>query len=485
MIFACEMQFKKKTEKWVKQKYYSLCDVYLDAFPQPNSWLISDPIGVDNVVKTVIVTIDYKTENCTAIKGGIHCKNYFHLYEHQSWQTTRLDPVTNNASYDKIAKTAPLALGIRVSQKFRVEVKKKYIFLAFHDQGSCSVLYSVTVSYYVCPISTQVSSLVSLPHTVAPANNSKPVEVGCVTDAFNNQGTLSLDCQSDGVWNISSLNGSCICREGMENAVGKCKGIPRKDNLAIDIGEMVPLTSRVFLVNTESQTERKKTERVACGKPTAHRIQPLSNVSIEDAQNINKKVFLNNVQELAHAWLTTVVFSLIVVPSAPKNVSLGFVNQSALEIQWQPPAETGVQTHVFYEVECRRPCEVEDESECVDKACRSDIIFIPRKDGLSTTKVTVGNLTSFVNYTIRVYAKNRVSEVAKLKYGVEANFTAITIRTNGSYNSKKIRLIVYTAGGGGALLLIILVVAIVVFVVSRRRRSKKSAEQAYMEALQQ
>ncbi|XP_022796262.1 ephrin type-A receptor 4-like [Stylophora pistillata] len=348
---------------WVKQKYYSLCDVYLDAFPQPNSWLISDPIGVDNVVKTVIVTIDYKTENCTAIKGGIHCKNYFHLYEHQSWQTTRLDPVTNNASYDKIAKTAPLALGIRVSQKFRVEVKKKYIFLAFHDQGSCSVLYSVTVSYYVCPISTQVSSLVSLPHTVAPANNSKPVEVGCVTDAFNNQGTLSLDCQSDGVWNISSLNGSCICREGMENAVGKCKDCPEK--------------------------------------------------RYNDESGLN----------------------CTVVPSAPKNVSLGFVNQSALEIQWQPPAETGVQTHVFYEVECRRPCEVEDESECVDKACRSDIIFIPRKDGLSTTKVTVGNLTSFVNYTIRVYAKNRVSEVAKLKYGVEANFTAITIRTNGSCKS--------------------------------------------------
>ena len=125
----------------------------------------------------------------------------------------------------------------------------------------------------------------------------------------------------------------------------------------------------------------------------------------------------------------------LAIPSAPKNVSLVFVNQSALEIQWQPPAETGFQTRVFYEVECRRPCEVEDESECVDKACRSDISFTPRKDGLSTTKVTVGNLTSYVNYTIRVYAKNRVSEVAKMKYGVEANFTAIAIRTNGSRKS--------------------------------------------------
>ncbi|XP_022796246.1 ephrin type-B receptor 3-like [Stylophora pistillata] len=210
------------------QTPYSTCDVFLDAFPQPNNWLRTDPIEVHSGVKTVFVTIQYRTRNCSSLltKGGNYCTNYFHLYEHQSWQPAELDPLTNNASYDKIAKTAPSALGIRVSQKFRVEVKRKYIVLAFHDQGSCSALYSVTVSYYVCPRSTQVSSLVSLPQTIAPANNSKSVEVGCVTDALNKQGTLSLDCQSDGVWNISSLNGSCICPEGMENAVGKCEGIP-------------------------------------------------------------------------------------------------------------------------------------------------------------------------------------------------------------------------------------------------------------------
>ena len=45
-------------------------------------------------------------------------------------------PVTNNASYDKIARTAPSALGIRVSRTFSVNVKEKYIVLTFHDQGS-------------------------------------------------------------------------------------------------------------------------------------------------------------------------------------------------------------------------------------------------------------------------------------------------------------------------------------------------------------
>ena len=125
----------------------------------------------------------------------------------------------------------------------------------------------------------------------------------------------------------------------------------------------------------------------------------------------------------------------IEIPSAPQNVNVIFVNQSTLEIQWQPPVETGVETHVFYEVECRRPCEGEDKSKCVDKPCGSDVIFKPRKDGLNITHVIVGNLTSFVNYTIKIYAKNRVSNVAKEKHRILANFKAITIRTNGSRKS--------------------------------------------------
>ena len=82
---------------------------------------------------------------------------------------------------------------------------------------------------------------------------------------------------------------------------------------------------------------------------------------------------------------------------------------------------------MFYEVECRRPCEGEDKSKC-----GSDVIFKPRKDGLNITHIIVGNLTSFVNYTTKVYARNRVSNVAKRIHGIPANFAAITIRTNGS-----------------------------------------------------
>ena len=125
----------------------------------------------------------------------------------------------------------------------------------------------------------------------------------------------------------------------------------------------------------------------------------------------------------------------LAIPSAPQNVQVIFVNQSALEIQWQLPVVTGDQTNVFYEVECHRLCESEDKSKCVDKPCGSDVIFKPRKDGLSITHVIVGNLTSYVNYTMKIYAKNRVSNVAKWKHRIEASLSEITVRTNGSGKS--------------------------------------------------
>ena len=205
---------------------YQTCDISLNGHPQPNNWLRSKPIGIHSGVKAVDITIEYLTKNCSSYSdnGGKYCKEYFDLYVHQSGQPTYPDPLTNNATYEKIAKTAPSALGIRVSQTFRANVKGKYIVLAFHDQGSCTVLYSVAVKYYVCPETVHVGALVNLPRTMAPANSSEPVVSGCTKNSVHKQGVLRVNCQSDGVWNMSSLNGRCICMEDMENTRGECKG---------------------------------------------------------------------------------------------------------------------------------------------------------------------------------------------------------------------------------------------------------------------
>jgi len=119
---------------------------------------------------------------------------------------------------------------------------------------------------------------------------------------------------------------------------------------------------------------------------------------------------------------------LLVLPTVPRSISVAFINQSAVELRWLPPAITGNWTLVYYDVDCSRPCEDADDNECVDEKCGN----LPYKDVLNVTHVMVTNLSSFVNYTFKIYAKNRVSDVAKRRHGVEGNFAAITVRTNGS-----------------------------------------------------
>ena len=122
----------------------------------------------------------------------------------------------------------------------------------------------------------------------------------------------------------------------------------------------------------------------------------------------------------------------LVLPSAPRNVHATFVNQSAVEISWQPPLVTGDSSQVFYEVDSRKSCNINDENNCVEESCGSYVSDIPNKEGLNMTRVIVTNLLPYMNYTFKVYAMNRVSEVAKRQHGIEGNFTRITTRTAGT-----------------------------------------------------
>lgn len=122
----------------------------------------------------------------------------------------------------------------------------------------------------------------------------------------------------------------------------------------------------------------------------------------------------------------------LVLPTVPRNITIAFVNQSAVELRWLPPAITGDRTHVLYDVDCRIPCDNDDDNECVDKECGNDVTYLPYKEDLDMAEVMITNLSSFVNYTFKIYAKNRVSEVAKLRHGVEGHYAQIFARTNGS-----------------------------------------------------
>lgn len=120
----------------------------------------------------------------------------------------------------------------------------------------------------------------------------------------------------------------------------------------------------------------------------------------------------------------------LVLPSAPRNITIAFVNQSAVEIKWLPTVITGDQTHVFYDVNCRKSCDI--DKKCVEEYCGAETSYNPYKDGLNMTQVIVADLLPSAKYTFKIYAKNRVSEVAKRRHGEEGKFITITVRTNDS-----------------------------------------------------
>ncbi|XP_067048824.1 ephrin type-B receptor 1-B-like isoform X1 [Acropora muricata] len=120
-------------------------------------------------------------------------------------------------------------------------------------------------------------------------------------------------------------------------------------------------------------------------------------------------------------------------PSKPRSASVYFVNESSAILTWFVPEITGTQTNVSYDVNCRPSCEY--FSGCENKTCNSDINGQLTGEGLKTTMFTAANLASFVNYTCKITAKNRVSEIAAAKTQAsesEGTVTYVNLRTKGT-----------------------------------------------------
>ena len=209
----------------------------LQSDPQPNNWLISDQIAV-NEANRIDVTVEYRITGCSTFQnsGGYYCDDKFGLYVNQSDQSIAEvdrypDPVNSTAAFEKVAEIRQ-PTNIKTYATIKVLVKGKHAILAFHNSGACTTLYSVKVTYNVCPDEPLVSSLMSLQRTVAPANESEfiRVEGNCIKDAVEVSGSLYAYCESNGEWNTSGLEG-CICKEDMQNVGGKCKGVLHFSNI--------------------------------------------------------------------------------------------------------------------------------------------------------------------------------------------------------------------------------------------------------------
>jgi len=223
-------QWAKKT---APPPRYRACTVDLkQSDPQPNSWLLSDQIAVSEANR-IDIAVQYFLTSCSSFPniGGHYCVNVFDLHVHQS--DTLIadpglypDPLSNSEAYERIAKINQTT-DKRTSETISVLVKGKHIILAFHNYGACSTLFSVKVTYNVCPDETLTSSLVSVPRTVAPANDSQPVRVkgNCTKDTFQVSSSFYVHCESNGEWNTTGLEGRCLCKEDMQNKGRMCTGL--------------------------------------------------------------------------------------------------------------------------------------------------------------------------------------------------------------------------------------------------------------------
>ena len=237
---------------------YTVCNIlkpdgssYYKSPFEPNNWLLSDLIQVTEVNR-VDVTVEYSITQCPP--SALYCKEYFDAYVWESDSIVVRDkiphPMNSNGSYRRFASLNRQSSGFAVLTVPLV-LSRLYFALGFRDQGGCKTLNSVKVTYNVCPQTTLRRTLVSVPRTLTPSNDSESISVlgECSANSVPVSNSLNVLCESNGEWNITGLGVGCVCKEDMENIEGKCAG----EYHAIKITE-----KKNKQTNKDKQTNKKK-----------------------------------------------------------------------------------------------------------------------------------------------------------------------------------------------------------------------------------
>uniref|UniRef100_A0A1A7YBT9 receptor protein-tyrosine kinase n=1 Tax=Iconisemion striatum TaxID=60296 RepID=A0A1A7YBT9_9TELE len=364
--------------------------------PNQNNWLRSGWIQ-RQAAQRVYVELRFTLRDCNSIPwvSGT-CKETFNLFYLQTDDplpaATRFRP-TDYAKVDTIAADESFTqtdLGDRVL-RLNTEVREvgpvtqKGFYLAFQDVGACIALVSVKVYYKRCP--STLRNLAAFPETVPHTDSSSLVEVrgACVENA-EERDTPKLYCGADGDWLVPL--GRCICSIGHEEMDGHCRACK----------------AGFFKANTGN---------FKCSKC------PLHSSSHDQAATICHcdKGFYRAIKDPPTMACTR-------PPSAPRNL-VSLINDTALFLQWTPPANSGGRSDITYNILCQR-CDGGDGGVTQCEPCEPDLRFIPRPLGITGTSVAVLDFAMHANYTFHVEAVNGVSEL-----GVAARSLAnVTVSTH-------------------------------------------------------
>ena len=202
---------------------YAICN--LNKTQEPNNWLQSYLIEVGDIQR-LDVTFRYSSHQC--LQSDSFCKESFYAYVWESNTSVTMEqiphPINDFHLYRRFANITRQS-DQETNLTVPLHVTNKYIVLGIRDQGGCRTLYSVKVSYKVCVKKTLKDRLVSFPFMLAQVE-STPAQVICMANSRQIvPGNLTVLCDSDGEWNISRLDGGCVCKEDMKNKYGFCTGM--------------------------------------------------------------------------------------------------------------------------------------------------------------------------------------------------------------------------------------------------------------------
>ncbi|XP_069743194.1 ephrin type-A receptor 7 isoform X1 [Narcine bancroftii] len=377
-------------ENYIPIRTYQVCRVME---PNQNNWLRTNWIARSNAQR-IFVEMKFTLRDCNSIPGVLGtCKETFNLYYLESdsdagrnikeVQYLKIDTIAADESFTQGD------LGERV-MKLNTEVReigplsRKGFYLAFQDVGACIALVSVRVYYKKCW--SIVENLAIFPDTVTGSEFSSLVEVHgtCVSNAEEEaENPPKMHCSAEGEWLVPI--GKCICKAGFQQKGDDC------DACGWGFYKSSSHDYQCARCPAHSHTDQEGSSRCEC----------------EDGYY--------------RAFTDPPSVPCTRPPSAPQNLIYN-INQTTVNLEWRPPADTGGRDDVTYRIMCKR-CGWE-QSECMP--CGSSIGFMPQQTGLADTYVTVVDLLAHANYTFEVEAVNGVSDVSR----TQRLFAAVSITTS-------------------------------------------------------
>uniref|UniRef100_A0A8C1WJN0 Ephrin type-A receptor 6 n=1 Tax=Cyprinus carpio TaxID=7962 RepID=A0A8C1WJN0_CYPCA len=356
--------------------------------PNQNNWLRTNWIPRQAAQK-IYVELRFTLRDCNSIPwvSGT-CKETFNLLYFETDEphgATAHFHTNDYAKIDTIAADESFTqtdLGDRVL-RLNTEVRevgpiaRKGFYLAFQDVGACIALVSVRVYYKKCP--STLRNLAAFPDTVPRVDSSSLVEVrgACVENA-EERDTPRLYCGADGDWLVPL--GRCVCSIGYEESDACRPGFYKAFAGNIKCSKCPPHSSSHTEGSAQCHCE-KNYYRASKDPPTTACTRP---------------------------------------PSSPRNLVFN-INETALFLEWTPPSDTGGRKDVSYNVFCFR-CGADGQA-C--EACNSNVRFVPKPTGLTSTSVVVQDFVAHVNYTFQIEALNGVSGLGRSERQL-ANITVST-----------------------------------------------------------